>query len=187
MNIKSIETHYDGYRFRSRAEARWAVFFNAAKIKYIYEPEGFILSTNDAYLPDFYLPDSKEYFEVKPADDSDLSKPIQFIKDTDKPLVIGYADFTFQAPYHYGDGHYSGVGDKKGSCLYKCVYCHNFFFLDDSSIWDCSGCGKWDEGHDRIISGELHVREDASTASTILNAVKIAKSARFEHGESPNI
>ena len=39
--IKAIETYYKGYRFRSRLEARWAVFFDAAGIKYEYEPEGF--------------------------------------------------------------------------------------------------------------------------------------------------
>ena len=30
--IKAIETYYKGYRFRSRLEARWAVFFDAAGI-----------------------------------------------------------------------------------------------------------------------------------------------------------
>ena len=39
--IKAIETVYNGYRFRSRLEARWAVFFEAAGIEYEYEPEGF--------------------------------------------------------------------------------------------------------------------------------------------------
>jgi hypothetical protein len=28
MSAKAIETHYKGYRFRSRLEARWAVFFD---------------------------------------------------------------------------------------------------------------------------------------------------------------
>lgn len=41
MNIKPIETVYNGYRFRSRLEARWAVFFRAVGIEYQYEPEGF--------------------------------------------------------------------------------------------------------------------------------------------------
>ena len=27
--IKAIETEYNGYKFRSRLEARWAVFFDA--------------------------------------------------------------------------------------------------------------------------------------------------------------
>ena len=34
MSIKAIETRYNGYRFRSRTEARWAVFFDAFGIRY---------------------------------------------------------------------------------------------------------------------------------------------------------
>ena len=51
--IKPIETHYNGYRFRSRLEARWAVFFDTLGIKYEYEPEGFDLGDGLYYLPDF--------------------------------------------------------------------------------------------------------------------------------------
>lgn len=69
--IKAIETYYKGYRFRSRLEARWAVFFDAAGIKYEYEPEGFEVNLSDEekimYLPDFYLPDFDVYAEVKPS------------------------------------------------------------------------------------------------------------------------
>ena len=57
MEIKAIETVYNGYRFRSRLEARWAVFFDAAGIKYEYEPEGFETNEGTKYLPDFYLPE----------------------------------------------------------------------------------------------------------------------------------
>lgn len=53
--IKAIETHYDGYRFRSRLEARWAVFFNAVRLEYQYEMEGFEMGKT-RYLPDFYIP-----------------------------------------------------------------------------------------------------------------------------------
>lgn len=66
MEIKAIETIYNGYRFRSRLEARWAVFFDAAGIKYEYEPQGFVLSDGTCYLPDFFLPDFQVYAEVKP-------------------------------------------------------------------------------------------------------------------------
>lgn len=38
-DIKPIETIYNGYRFRSRLEARWAVFFDALGVEYQYEPE----------------------------------------------------------------------------------------------------------------------------------------------------
>ena len=67
--IKPIETYYNGYRFRSRLEARWAVFFDAAGIKYQYEPEGYRYTDFDDneyfYLPDFYLPDFNIWVEVK--------------------------------------------------------------------------------------------------------------------------
>lgn len=56
MTIKAIETRYKGYRFRSRLEARWAVFFDALGIEWQYEPEGFELSDGTRYLPDFWLP-----------------------------------------------------------------------------------------------------------------------------------
>lgn len=51
--IKPIETIYRGYRFRSRLEARWAVFFDSLGVKYEYEPEGFKLPDGSMYLPDF--------------------------------------------------------------------------------------------------------------------------------------
>ena len=53
--IKPIETFYKGYRFRSRLEARWAVFFDALGVEWEYEPEGFVLDDGTCYLPDFRL------------------------------------------------------------------------------------------------------------------------------------
>lgn len=63
--VKVIETMYNGYRFRSRNEARWAVFFDNIKLKYRYELEGFDLN-GIWYLPDFYFPQQKCWVEVKP-------------------------------------------------------------------------------------------------------------------------
>lgn len=54
MDLKPIETQYNGYRFRSRLEARWAVFFDETGIQYEYEPEGFDLD-GVWYLPDFRI------------------------------------------------------------------------------------------------------------------------------------
>lgn len=69
MTVKAIETRYNGYRFRSRTEARWAVFFDAAGIRYEYEKEGYALPSGP-YLPDFWLPDFAGgiWFEVKGAE-----------------------------------------------------------------------------------------------------------------------
>lgn len=64
MGLTAIETIYNGYRFRSRTEARWAVFFDAAGIKYEYEKEGFDIDGRP-YLPDFWLPELDAWFEVK--------------------------------------------------------------------------------------------------------------------------
>ncbi len=92
--IRAIETLYRGYRFRSRLEARWAVFFDTAWIPWRYEQEGFDLSdielpnepgvleqlqsrtpdehkavnkkdTPKWYLPDFYLPRQECWVEIK--------------------------------------------------------------------------------------------------------------------------
>jgi len=62
--IKAIETSYAGCRFRSRLEARWAVFFDTLDIKWQYEPEGFELPSG-RYLPDFRLQKQRLWFEVK--------------------------------------------------------------------------------------------------------------------------
>lgn len=57
MSIKPIETHYAGCRFRSRLEARWAVFFDTLGIPWEYEPQGLELGTGARYLPDFRIGD----------------------------------------------------------------------------------------------------------------------------------
>lgn len=62
--IDPIETKYNGYKFRSRLEARWVVFFGKMCIKFQYEPEGFKLDSG-WYLPDFWLPQVKMWAEVK--------------------------------------------------------------------------------------------------------------------------
>lgn len=55
MHPRAIETRYKGYRFRSRLEARWAVFFDALGLRWEYEPEGFELPGGVRYLPDFRI------------------------------------------------------------------------------------------------------------------------------------
>lgn len=53
--LKIKDTYYKGYRFRSRLEARWAVFFDACGVDWEYEPEGYDLGNGMSYLPDFKL------------------------------------------------------------------------------------------------------------------------------------
>ena len=84
--IKAIQTEYNGIKFRSRLEARWAVFFDTAKIRYEYEPEGYETEDGTRYLPDFYLPDFDAYVEVK-RDTEDGIKEV--IGKCDKAIVWG--------------------------------------------------------------------------------------------------
>lgn len=67
--IKAKETIYNDLRFRSRLEARWAVFFDSLGIKYQYEPYNFGFTDFEGdkygYVPDFYLPCHRKYVEVK--------------------------------------------------------------------------------------------------------------------------
>ena len=70
--MQAIETIDNGYRFHSRLEARWAVFFDVLRIRYQYEREGFNLDGR-WYLPDFYLPDYDYWIEIKPEEPDSAS------------------------------------------------------------------------------------------------------------------
>ena len=65
--MQAIDTFYKDYFFRSRLEARWAVYFDSLIVNWEYEPEGFVLENGVKYLPDFYIPSLDSYVEVKPS------------------------------------------------------------------------------------------------------------------------
>lgn len=96
--IKAIETRYKGYRFRSRLEARWAVFFDYLGLRWQFEPEGFDLSAHGLgyYLPDFFLPELNYWIEVKPESfnprDTDAYRKLAYVgaaTNADGLLVAG--------------------------------------------------------------------------------------------------
>ena len=60
QTIKSIPTKYSGHTFRSRLEARVAVFFDQLRLSWEYEPEGYDLPINGWYLPDFLLKNNEK-------------------------------------------------------------------------------------------------------------------------------
>lgn len=62
---KAINTEYAGCLFRSRLEAKWAVFFDSADVAWQYESEGYELPSGRRYLPDFWLPEHEAFIEVK--------------------------------------------------------------------------------------------------------------------------
>lgn len=126
MIIKPIETLYKGYRFRSRLEARWAIFFDVANIKWEYETEGFNVN-NTRYLPDFYLPELKIYVEVKPNGLDIESRVIKDVKKAKEFITWGSPIrailFLSNIPYGCEDG---------GLWHFPCLY---YSVIENGAVW----------------------------------------------------
>lgn len=93
--LKPIETRYNGYFFRSRQEARWAVFLDEMRIPYRYEIEGFDFGNEIHYLPDFWLPETKTWLEIKgnmPNED-EILKATLLAQNGKCNVVITWCDF----------------------------------------------------------------------------------------------
>jgi hypothetical protein len=192
--IKPIETHYRGYRFRSRLEARWAVFMTTAGIPYSYEPEGFEISAeitrwNDAppvrvqrfYLPDFWLPVQDHFLEIKPAildecgriegPDVDLVRLQEaFEQQTGKQLIILCGE----------------PGRGSVSNLEPASYC-GFTVVDCDYEWCECGCGAIGLQYEGRAERNKHRTPcpNGNYIPRLDRAYTAARAARFEHGEQP--
>lgn len=183
IDIKPIETKYKGYLFRSRAEARWAMFFDLMKIPYAYEPEGLLLPNGIRYLPDFYLPDCDTWFEVKGVmDDTSIQKISALLKYGNKPVIVGYPDMTFEACDIWideGGMKYFARAYKCESMLCKCRKCGKYYFTGMAGSWECLCCGthEGDRHFSILTGGDL---SDVSKYRGVEYAFNKAKQARFE-------
>lgn len=190
--IAPLETRYAGYRFRSRLEARWAVFFTRLGLDWQYEPQGYRVGRCGLpYLPDFYLPTQALFIEVKPAfadqvDPAGIERWEQFagevvtswptcraamicgpIPDPDKTTEVGTPTPTrwFDAGiYITGDFNYSWCACPTGK--------HFDIQFEARGGRILCGCP-------RILDDRYHT----GNHQKILNAYAAARSARFEHGE----
>lgn len=208
-DIKPIETYYNGYRFRSRLEARWAVFFDAFGVEYEYEPEGLIVANDEYYLPDFYLPYFKSYFEVKRAP--------QKIDRSRLPLEEGYDSAIRKIRWGSYTDSWAGIiafGDPYDH--YMWIFCQD---IGESSAGTYDApvvFGKhpdtgepvlvsWNDPGDRYFinsfdhheiipmttdyeyhslncaKGNIYISDD------VIKAELAARQARFEHGETPTV
>ncbi len=192
---KAIQTLYHGYRFRSRLEARWAVFFDALGIKWEYEPEGFNLHGNIYYLPDFYVPSLDMYFEVKASElTGEEERKCELLRDeTDKPVValIGTpGQFFIENEDRDAKIFCWDMTDGSAGCSYfDCVlYAHEAFGIifavhdQFSSRKFCRGCMFQAENRIVQFAGRW---DNAMSIEKTIEAATRARSARFEHGERP--
>ena len=91
MTMKALNTLYKGNYFRSRTEARWAVYFDALGVDWEYEKEGYDLGDGVRYLPDFWFPKHKMYGEVKGEEnisDIDMDKMRRLVIQSQRPVCI---------------------------------------------------------------------------------------------------
>ncbi len=66
--IKAIETAYKSVQYKSRLEARTAIFFDCLRLNFEYEPRYFEIEKDFWYVPDFYLKDLRLWIEIKGPD-----------------------------------------------------------------------------------------------------------------------
>jgi hypothetical protein len=59
-------TVYNGIRFRSILESKFARLMDALHVRYVYEPIKYNLAEGGTYCIDFFLPDQQLYIELKP-------------------------------------------------------------------------------------------------------------------------
>ncbi len=135
----SVPTLYKGIQFRSRLEARWAIFFDELGIEWDYEPETF-QTKYGYYMPDFFLPSINRWFIVKGKvlknDEREKVEDVCVLTDSSAIIACGGLPLQFD-------------WDKHG------FYCYRFLFIskakDGGTYADepylpciCKQCGKFD-------------------------------------------
>jgi hypothetical protein len=167
--IKPIQTHYKGYHFRSRLEARWAVFFDAIGWQWEYEPEGFDLGEGDFYLPDFRLICAEEnlWVEIKAKEPNELEwrKAWKLAEQSQTRVVFGVG---LPDPYEISQGLH---GVTPFFCRSGKIETRRLFALASINTyckqkWGRPGWGLAD-----------------SPCEADVEACNAAKSARFEFGQ----
>ncbi|MGW2371717.1 hypothetical protein [Kitasatospora sp. NPDC001683] len=193
MNARPIETRYAGCRFRSRLEARWAVFFDHLGIAWEYEPQGFDINGR-AYLPDFLLTDCGTWVEVKGAEaDLDgnlmrqaalhLPRPPHRYEPGPNLLILG----PIPEPPRTGELGWvslSRFADEDGTLELEDGYSGFGSYSKNCRPWrlyNTSTATPFEAGSGAYLVPQTDPYEDGRDAA---GAYRAARSARFEHGSA---
>lgn len=195
--IKPIETYYNGYRFRSRLEARWAVFFDTLGVKYEYEPEGFDLGNGVYYLPDFYLPEVNggTWIEVKGHMTEEDRRKVELFQNAVSPAFEGEKN-DIPGTMLIAVGNIPSENDLNDIWgWYMDMDMENWTYFSpgwDNWYWPCvcEECGKvgfeYEGRSDRICNHRPGYDKGRNpNHPRIIEAYRKARQARFEHGERP--
>lgn len=137
MTPQAIQTAYAGHIFRSRLEARWAVFLDLLRVEWRYEYEGYELPSG-RYLPDFWLPEIKTWLEIKPTTptDDEIAKCRELAVATDQQVILMHGEFGWWFYRWLNDTYEKTDGglmfcSEGGDCDYQpcfCLTCGTFGF-----------------------------------------------------------
>ena len=149
MTIKPIETLYRGHYFRSKAEARFAVFLDCLGVKWEYEPQGFDLGNGLKYLPDFKIYNVEIWDENRDKCNYDTYEPkmldiwveVKGMWKDDKPGEL--SDFDYAKIKSF-------VFDKSGSVINPLWVAGNCYTLDPRNKNDFLSCA--DHGPQNLIN-----------------------------------
>lgn len=144
--LQSRSALYDGTWFRSRLEATWAAYLNAHDIEWEYEERAFRFDDGTHYAPDFWLPESRAWFEVKGRiSDEDRVKILNLAKHAgkrDELVIMGGSP----AGALFGEVTESGELNL-GVSFVRCAYCDGWTM----SMSVCRLCGFHDPERDTFI------------------------------------
>lgn len=167
-NLQAIDTVFDGYRFRSRLEARTALMLKAMGVRYVYEEEGFVFPDGTKYLPDFYLPDQDAFLEVKGVmRQKDMHKIKMLWWESGKAVIIVDSNLNLRI-FDSEDRLFNSPDPTGDDCqVYRCAVCRKINFISTQNSYKCMCCGAYDG--DYYLMGAKY--EEARA---------LAKQARFE-------
>lgn len=166
--LRAIETTFQGYRFRSRIEARWAVFYTSLGVHFDYEPEGYVLEGAGPYLPDFWLPEINCWVEIKGLfpNAQEIEKTCALSAATERSALIFHGQI--EPGMRGGYAHPSGQ------------------FFAHTYVWaSCDRCQRVDivdiDAHRRILCPTCRDwRLYRLTSPKLRTAYEAARAARFE-------
>jgi hypothetical protein len=177
--VEAIETKAYGCRFRSRLEARWAVFLTELGLDWDCEREGFVID-GTPYLPDFWLPSIDPecralgwglWLEIKPMwplDEAQESLYAGTAKETGHRL-IAVCGGPWNAKAYIFDHHHNGDPISIPLCTEATLHQNR------------------DTGEVVWFSARPRRTQPLAFGSRgdLERAITAARSARFEHGETP--
>lgn len=200
--LKAIETRYKGYRFRSRLEARWAVFFDALGVEWEYEKEGYDLGETGWYLPDFWLPTVYDrsglrgvWVEIKGQEPTEKERirceQLAVVTKQSSNLFVGLPDPEVCNNYQWT---YEKVTAEQFLGWRNAGFSENDIRpIGSENIWEDFGmvfhrCGrcqavKIEFSNDYYTCFQCKHRTCTQSDISLYEAFDRAKSARFEHGE----